>query len=285
MSGEERTDLARQTAALAEECLALLASPADLESEAAVHALRVATKRLRAAWHLVKSLVPSGFARSRRHALARISGRLSESRDRTVLGGLAESLAETAAGEGGEPMSPAASSLKRLAKHLAATPPGATLELAPEEALWTIRKELKAEIEAWRQVSACRTRELKAAVREGIRRSRERARADARLAQKEARAELWHDWRKAVKRLRYQRELLVAMEGRSPGTGDARVSELGTLLGQRNDLANLAAAAVAAHAAGDLNAPDLKRILAVVAKEEAELMERCRQLGRRALLR
>ena len=79
-----------------------------------------------------------------------------------------------------------------------------------------------------------------------------------------------------MKQLRYQREFLAEIQERVPGKFDARISRLGSRLGDRNDLANLTAVAEKMG-----NPPLLRKANAAV---ERQVLGSCRRLGRRNLV-
>jgi len=88
-----------------------------------------------------------------------------------------------------------------------------------------------------------------------------------------------------VKRLRYQREFVAASQGRALGAFDARVNRLGSRLGDRNDLANLAEFADSLLASGDLPAADHGLVRKAIAAAESGIIRNCRRVGRLTFLR
>jgi len=268
-----------QASRIAGEVLGRLHHGAALEEDGeTVHALRVATKRLRAAWHLVDRILPHGYAKERRRALAELSGLVSERRDREVLKELAAELA------GRAPCEAEAAALADLAQVISAG--GASVEtLDAGQTAARLAKGLELEIAAWETVEALPQKALRVGSIDALRRSRCRAEEAAARAMETTDPGIWHDWRKAVKRLRYQSEILSAVEGCDLSEQEQRVSELGTMLGQRNDLANLALAAEDAAAQGHVSKEDRDLVLAAVRREERSLVDQCRGLGEATLLR
>lgn len=269
----DKVPVIAQCETLCEQSLALLDTPGCLGSEEIVHQLRVATKRLRAAWHLVKATDPE-LAKTRRAALRGLSAVIAGQRDRDVLLGLAAELAT----ESGQH-----DAFAGLLDSLAVSPQPSPHISAPVN---SIREIWAAELSAWRELeppladSTQRRKIFRYALRTSERRAVQLTRKA--LAADKADAELWHDWRKAVKRLRYQREFIAAAQGRQLATRDGRLSRLGTRLGERNDLANLIEAVE--------NLPDITRqqhaqIRKAIAQRERRVMSSARRLGRLAFLR
>ncbi len=275
IESDTTTDFLHLPLALAEECLDSLTDPAALNQEEIVHQLRVATKHLRAAWHLVKALAPADVSRRRREALRAFSAQLSASRDLAVLDALAQALA---ARQTDGQIALALDAVREQLHHAAAA--AATTRSSPSEIFTLLREELNREIAAWRAVPRDHHSHRRRAIRHQLRKSRQRARRDARDAARSLDAELWHDWRKTVKRLRYQREFVALSQGRLPGRIDARISRLGTRLGERNDLANLAAFADRLLAEDRLDTRRHGLVRKAIAHQERQLIANCRRLGR-----
>lgn len=267
-------------AAVARDSLGRLARPGALADETAIHEIRVATKRLRAAWRLVADHAGRSVSKRRRAALTELSGKLSGARDLTVLTRLAQHLA--AAQTDGR----LAMALDRVVAALIHRHDVAIQAARGDETLLReIREAWAAEIAAWESLDLAHPRALRRAIRHELRRSLHRARRDTREAARSLDPELWHDWRKAVKRLRYQREFVAASQGREPGKFDARIHRLGSRLGERNDLANLVAFADRLLADGDLSPAQYGALRQVAAAAEAVVIRNCRRLGRATLLR
>lgn len=272
--------LAELTADVARACLDRLADPAALADETVVHENRVATKRLRAAWRLVADHAGRSVARARRTALTELSGKLSGARDLTVLTRLAQHLA--AAQTDGR----LAMALDHVVAALIQRHDLAIQAARSDDALLhEIREAWTAEIAAWEALDPAHPHALRRAIRHELRRSLHRARRDTRQAARSLDAELWHDWRKTVKRLRYQREFIAASQGRAPGKFDARIHRLGSRLGERNDLANLIAFADRLLADGALTPADYNATRQAIAAAETAIIRHCRRLGRATLLR
>ncbi len=273
--------LAEITTSLVREGLDRLSSPGGLQDEETVHLLRVATKRLRAAWHLVQELAGKDLARERRASLQRLSSMLSASRDFSVLDGLLQDLA---ARQTDGRIALALDKVRDRMRAPGAFPPGDE-ENSVDSSRDAIGAILEEEVEAWHRLEEKAPDHWRRAIRHQLRKSRMRARRDARLALGSTDAELWHDWRKQVKRLRYQREFVATTQGRTPGKIDARISRLGSRLGERNDLANLVALIDRYHRDEVLSGEEYGTLRKVIAREESRLISQCRRLGRQALLR
>lgn len=246
------------------DCLdALESSPLRLEDEEVVHALRVATKRLRAAWKIGAASVGEEFETERADVLRELSALLAGNRDLAVLVNLSHELA----GRHSEP------GFEEVIKHLE----GKFSTTTDSEATEQIKAMLHGEINAWGKVTFPTAADETRTHRKAIKKSQLRAKAATTDAIRDTDSEVWHDWRKRVKRLRYQREFLAEIQGRTPGMRDQRISRLGSRLGDRNDLANLT------HIVAELgNSPLLRKALA---SEEREIISNCRRLGRRNLAR
>jgi len=250
------------------------AAASEVERDLAIHEMRVATKRLRAAWHLVNDANPE-IARQRRNALRSLSAEIADQRDQAVLLELTASLAD----ENGDDHE-TFHSLTKILQGLSVDEP-ATAELPATR----LREGWHEELAAWRSLdlgSDCDQRRL---IRNSLRQSQKLALARTKLGLADGDAEIWHDWRKAVKRLRYQREFVALTQGRTAGVRDARISRLGTRLGERNDLANLAAGVDASLADATLTKPEHGKIRKAIARRERSILGNARRLGRLAFLR
>jgi len=235
-----------------------------LEDEELVHQLRVLTKRLRAAWHLAQPVCGKKQAQQRRHALRKLSALIAHSRDRSVQSALAEKIHLN------HPEI-SATSLQRLFPSSADTPPPPPLLSSIKE----IRQILASEIEAWGNVLL--GNQERCVLRHRWRHSFKQTQTLTRQSSKSNDAELWHSWRKAVKRLRYQREFLAQINPRILGKKDLRIRRLGTRLGDHNDLAVFRT---------HLNSADLERkesnvLNKAVAMEDHKIKRNCRRLGRK----
>ncbi len=260
---------------LVEECLNAVTGPEALLLEDVVHDLRVATKRLRAAWHLAKPAAGKNLVKERKEALRELSACVAESRDAAVLHELANRIASE---DHGHPE--VAESLGKVAEGFTHPAEEAPPSSALEGPCQTVRKILEGERDAWRSVDfgPNQRRILRGQLRRTLQKSREKT-AEA-IRDKDP--EVWHDWRKAVKRLRYEREFMAEIYPRNLGAYDDRIKRLGTHLGERNDLANLIHRT---HKMASLPHQDRKTALTALAKKEKHLMQRCTRLGRRTLLK
>ncbi|MGY8639586.1 MAG: CHAD domain-containing protein [Verrucomicrobiales bacterium] len=140
----------------------------------------------------------------------------------------------------------------------------------------TIESLISQEKSAWEHLQFPSTAAEQRCLRTAVQKSRAKARAATKSALKDSDSEVWHTWRKKVKQLRYQREFLAEIQERVPGKFDARISRLGSRLGDRNDLANLTAVAEKMG-----NPPLLRKANAAV---ERQVLGSCRRLGRRNLV-
>ncbi|MCF7730668.1 MAG: CHAD domain-containing protein [Akkermansiaceae bacterium] len=265
---------------IAQTCLRHLDHTDALADKAVVHEIRVATKRLRAAWHLVAEQAGTAHAKGRRRTLSGLSAKLAGTRELSVLTRLTLRLAAAVANDRG------AAALNQVAirlaqRHANAAHPGGNATDLYED----IREGLTAEIAAWRGLAHDDRPLRRRAVRRELGRSRRRARRDARKTAHRRDADLWHDWRKAVNRLRYQREFVAIAAGREPRKFDTRLRRLGWRLGKCHDLANLVKFAADLLAAGDLTTADHRLVGKAIAVVESGLIRRCRRLAKRVFLR
>ena len=255
------SNLCRQL--LSDSLRALEASPGGLSDETVVHDLRVLTKKLRAAWKIGAEAVGRDFETERGDVLRELSALLAGNRDLAVLVNLSRELS----GRHREP------AFHGVIDHLQSE----FTQAQDEEAKTRVKAMIESEIEAWQRVEfADKASEIRAH-RAAIRKSERAAKRVTAEALHDTDAELWHTWRKRVKRLRYQRVFLAGIQGRNPGIRDLRISRLGSRLGDRNDLANLAKLVETLG-----NEPGLRQVIAI---EERRIMSNCRRLGRRNLTR
>lgn len=279
----EKPSVTDQCRELCQRCIELLGSSSFETEEEAIHEMRVGTKKLRSAWHLVAAIDPA-LAESRRNALRDLSAEIAEQRDRDVLVNL---ILELASEEGAKPAAFSAleNSLQADSSNDLATDNGAEMlcHRIDKEAL---KKAWTEELAAWRSIApklepiSLRRRVFRNALRNSERQAR-RATVTA-LADAKADAELWHDWRKKVKRLRYQREFVAICQNRTPGVHDLRISRLGTRLGERNDLANLSSAIDSLQ---DLDRGHCGHLKKSVALRERAILGNAKRLGRLTFLR
>lgn len=279
-SAAQARPLAEATLEVAQAARALLDRTEALADETVVHELRVATKRLRAAWRLVAPTAGRNRAKHRRHALSAIAARLSRARDLAVWTGLTERLAAAQTAD-----QPTLLALVRL--HACLRQRRAAVHPLPTDSglLESIRLEFISEIAAWQALARQPGIPRRRVLRRELRRSFRRARRDARKATHSLTAELWHDWRKTVKRLRYQREFAAGAGACQPGKLDERVRRLGSRLGELHDLATLANFADSLVAAGDWAAADHRLVRAAIAAAESNLVQCCRRLAKKTFKR
>ncbi|MGI9244506.1 MAG: CHAD domain-containing protein [Verrucomicrobiales bacterium] len=248
---------------LIQERLVDLDDPQALQNEVVVHQLRVLTKRLRAAWHLAQPACGKKFARKRRGAMRDLSALLAESRDRSVQLALVERL-----------YSDHPDLSKRSLQALCDTGEGLS-PLADQAHRTQIKRSLNKEISAWKKVILKSDQQM--ILRRRWRKSMGQARELAHQTARSDDPELWHSWRKAVKRLRYQREFLGMINPQILGKKDVRIFKLGLRLGEHNDLANFAR-----HVASSKNnTAKVKAINRVVTREHAKIKRKCRHLSRK----
>ena len=194
-------DIARDAASLARATAERLRGTLD---EDAVHDVRVATKRLRAAWRWIGWERPSFEVDHCVEALRNLSRGLSGSRDRDVLHELQKKF-------GGE--------LRDLP------------EVAEAGDVASMPGVLEEDAKAWDDVAdICSDVDV---TPRGLRRAFRRARQTGREAIVDGPLESWHEWRKAVKRLLYQLEIVKGHTNENTH----ELKKLGRVLGDHQDLA------------------------------------------------
>lgn len=248
---------------LIEERLVDLGQPQALEQEETVHKLRVMTKQLRAAWHLVQPVCGKETAKLRRNALRKLSSQLASARDQSVQKALAEQFHLDHPEISKE-------TLEILFE-------SSTQNSAPAQipSISNVQQALESEIEAWKKVRL--GEDERSTLRHRWRRSLKQAKALTRETLSSNDPELWHSWRKAVKRLRYQREFLSMIHPRMLGKKDLRIRKLGTSLGDHNDLAIFSDQL----ACSKLDHSELNQLKKVVAMKDQDIKRNCRRLGRK----
>ncbi len=228
-----------------------------------VHQLRVLTKRLRAAWHLAQPVGGKKLARQRRADLRKLSSMVAVSRDQSVQLALLEKFHHK------HPEIPRES----LNSLFQTSPSNLAAPQSPSPT--AIRAILQAEILAWKNIQL--GEKERCVLRHRWRCSLKKARGLARQISKSTDPELWHCWRKAVKRLRYQREFLAKINPRGLGKRDLRIRNLGTRLGDHNDLSIFWQYLDST----TLESGDLKALKKAVAMEDHQIKRNCRRLGRK----
>lgn len=238
-----------------------------LESEDLVHQTRVLTKRLRAAWKLARGVAPADHVRERRGQLRELSGHLSGSRDQAVLRRLCLDLAGDSSGNPEK----ALLNLESTISESGITGDGNMFSL--EE----LAARLEEEREAWESLDWGSARDGEKAIQKRFDKSLKVARETTRSALRTECPEEWHEWRKAIKELRYQGEFLAELENRSRTNFEKDVKKLGTLLGKRNDLANLS---TFSSAQKSLSKKERESIETTIGVDSDKIMLKCRSMAR-----
>lgn len=214
-------DAGRNTAAE----LAGLAGAGPEPGPEVVHNIRVAAKRLRSWWRLLRSDAGSKEDLVQAQArLRQVGAVLGGLRDAEVMRRTLEKLAGAVDPE----------TYANVSEILSALHP--VLSLSP--ATWSqLATSIAAEQHAWKSLTrdACDD----AAVEAGLRRSYRRARRRGKRALESGCLEDFHSWRKAAKALTYQLELMEFVY-RDTGVSVSDYRKLGNRLGQVHDLAVLA---------------------------------------------
>jgi CHAD domain-containing protein len=242
-----------------------LARDEAIEPDERVHEVRLCLKRARAVVALVA--VEAGRpAREDDRRLRAIGRALGPWRDRVVAREALARLSRTR-GRRGAAAVPRSSALDRWLRRALAT--GDAEARLAEAALALAR--------AGEAVGRWRVGQGGGAARAGFEDAYRRARRAYRRAGLDAAPERFHSWRKAVKRLGYQADLL---EARAPaaGAGGARLKQLARLLGDLHDLEVLRE--VLARAGRAVGHSDARRaLLAVVDAQDGELRREACALG------
>ena len=182
----------------AEHALGVLRETAPDDPATAVHDVRKDTKKLRALLRLLQPAIDPGLRRGENRAIAAIAQRLSGSRDAEVLAGLAADLRERAVGQAPETtfiaVHDALASRVDADGGLDGQVPAAAAQL----------EALAERIDTW-PLDEVRPRTLVA----GLERSYRRGRDDLeRVRRRPGDPERLHEWRKRVKDLWYQENLV-----------------------------------------------------------------------------
>ena len=191
----------------------------------AVHRVRVASKRLRAMWQLMRPVIEPQIAQDADARLGGLAAVLSRSRDTHVLADLLTDLRDS-----DEPIYRGA--FDRAAA-LLDSPEG--VELDQESTRTALLGGLDGDRDEWRLLVLPDDEEL---VDQGLGRTYRKARRRAETAARTGEGDHNHRWRKWTKYLRYQLECL-GEPGTELGRRIAGLKALGGSLGKRNDLHNL----------------------------------------------
>lgn len=243
--------------------------------ETAVHEARKSMKRVRSVLRLVRDVIGDDVYRPENAVLRDTARRLSGARDAAVLIGVVDDLTERFAGR----LWPGA--YERLREELASRHRTHEAALHTDRQLVTdvvmCLKTARARYVAWPTSST--VVDDYESVRRGIRRVYRRGQRSMRIALERPTAVTYHEWRKRVKYLRYQMEMLRELW---PDLMEGLASSLARLaedLGSEHDLAVLA----------DIvkRSPELvpryhdrDLLLTVIEGRRAELQHEARRLGR-----
>lgn len=245
-------------------CERVLGKRGVLSSED-VHALRVATKHLRASWALLAPLLSEterSAARGAQRELADAARELSGPRDRDAL---AETLARLAA------EAPKRRDRERLAgAHalLFGERPGKHQRASRTPAL---RSAFQRDAERWAACTCAISDEQ--LLREGCGRLYRRARRLAQRARKTGDVEAWHRCRKQTKYLGYNLSLLLGED--DPRSMRSELGALGEQLGELHDLSRLRAHVRRART--ELGQPEaLRGVVRLVRRHEKALAAACK---------
>lgn len=244
----------------------------------AVHATRLAMKRLRALLRLLRPTLGAAWIRPHNAALREAARRLAPARDAVVavktLGGLESSRVSradaAAVARVREPFARAAR---------AANGPGKGLESAMDAAAKSAERVARSAARAtWRLHGW-------AVLEEGLRRGYRRARRRYREAAESGAAEAFHAWRTAAKALLYELTLLQPMSPKDLARYLERLDALQDTLGEDHDLSVLRdrledPSRGPEPDGGGTDAKAVKRTLALLDARQGRLRKRALKLGR-----
>ena len=267
-SGKLLQDIRDNALALHEECAALLGKKGPIPSRD-VHALRVASKRLRAHWQLLKPLLKDRTADDANRTLRDAARTLRSARDLHAMASTLASLAEHAHCQDARDI------LTRGHQLLFGdNPPTATngkRSKALTEAFATDRQR-------WQQL-ALKIPDSRLHKR-GYHRLYEKAWKLARAAQESGDVTLWHRNRKWVKYLGYNLALLHSTDDFAVAQSD--VAGLGTMLGELHDIHCLIGH-VEREKARFASEDDAAYLVHQLRTEESHLQWRCEKAARKIL--
>lgn len=200
----------------------ILRSELAFEPES-IHALRLATKRLRAYWQLTKRVTDRGTASHANQGLRDAARTLAESRDEHVLRTL---LLEIATSSHRIP----AKEVKRAAALIP------SVRVLREKDRRRFLDAIERDAVSWSDLSDVSDRTL---IEVGMARCFDKTRRLGVEALREQEPEALHRWRRWVKYLRYQLEPFARPEHELTEAFHAELDTMGSTLGARNDLNNL----------------------------------------------
>lgn len=213
----------------------------------------------------MRGIVPAERVEERRAALREISAEFSGSRDEAVLKNLCGTLSEGRSSE----QERALQSIGREIRF-----PESEEHISPSDLASLLHREKKEWLRIdWSEEAHCRE-----VLGERLVKSYRKARKATKRARKTIFSEEWHDWRKAIKQFRYQCEFVAELENRPPTDFEQQVHDLGSLLGQRNDLANLEKHVDSDHA-GEKKGRD--SIGTVIDESTRQVIKKCRKMGKK----
>jgi CHAD domain-containing protein len=241
-----------------------LAGDQDRSVDDRIHEVRLSLKRARAALELVADEAGRRARRGKRE-LRDIGRALAPARDRAVareaLAGVSRRLGAAGAKRGRAKLLP----LLRRA-------------LAGDGAADALAEAVRSLEQVQRNLPRLRVAHGRAALSEGFERAYRRARRAHRRAQGDDDAAQFHEWRKAVKRLRYQAQLFGDAAPSLVGAMEPLLERLGKLLGELHDVAFLEGAVAEVGAVKELRA-ERDRWLAHLEARANALRAETRALG------
>lgn len=193
----------------------------DIGDVETIHQLRVCTKRLRALLWLIRAQLPESTVTALNREAKTLADWLSGARDAQVALQTLQAVVDDA--QGTEPAQRLFSLLQRN------QPESSQTDLAPPD--WSaLQQHLEEMIQSWSTLASAEIQRKH--LKQGLKRSFRRGRRDWKASREVTDVEPLHDWRKQVKRLLYQQQLLQ----QQPDKTGKRLKRLGDLLGQLHDI-------------------------------------------------
>jgi CHAD domain-containing protein len=237
-----------------------------------IHDIRVCCKRLRAFWQALRPVLDPAAAHSADGRVRAIAQLLATQRDAHVIGETLHMLED-------DSTTPAEQAVVRTARDaIRATPYAATV---PDTPPWpAIAALLEDELATWQSLPDDLDHDR--IITEGICRTYRKAREYGLASRETTEPEAWHRWRKWVKYLLFQVE--VMREGSSSfwlPRHSARLAKLGSRLGDLHDVQMTASTCQIAARLPEGQQHVLLGLSTVAERSESRLRARCENLGSR----
>jgi CHAD domain-containing protein len=262
-----RRILRKQIAAAKEQ----LSSAAAGEHEVGIHEARKALKKARAVLRLVRPALGHSLWQQANRALRDAARPLSAIRDAKVLTDVVQKLTPKSKND---PLRQTLTSIQARLQENASRVRRDVLD--SENTLEAVSQQLKGlepDIKKW-----CHVPDKWNSLGKGLRQSYERASRAFTTAAAKPTAENLHEWRKHVKCLQHQLELLRPLSQKRPKALTDKTRKLGELLGDDHDLAVLSQR-LTSEPQEYGNSTNLAGILSLIARRQADLRHEALMLG------